>query len=546
MVNGEVISTDVYDGFIDSRLLNQIIHVNGVVDELRISTVARQPWEFNLFHQASLSYELPEILPDGEWIISASIGNFSSNTTFNTTASPPPTVNLSRTPSNATLRTDPVNLYAELTNYVDTYDDDSNNGTIFDVIFEYKEPENDTWVTGDYLIGKSYNDSTDRWDITFLPPKTAMLGDYDVRVRFLNTTYGQNGSTSLVITVQNNQPQILLIESNLTSIHRNSTVQIAARSSDAEDQEADLDVELQVEYPRGSSSWTSDFSVLNLTLIDPSYVPGGGNGTGWIWNLTAHSDTATGTYGLRARVTDLDGDDSGWSSLSGGLGIENNPPTVTSVQIFGTPANRSEQPVVLVEGWDLEDELSELTCTLRRSDVGGGGDGIDLPAPTLNLSSGRWELNLDITNWRAGNYTVFARLTDGDGSESDIVSIGLDVLNKKPIALDLWADIDKVNRTQSLFIYANASDDMDIDVLTSTFQYRAPSGNWVTLSGGSYNTSDGYWTVEFIPPNDVELGLYDLRVNFGDDEPRHHLTAMASPSQKNESTIQLVVLEMKC
>jgi len=90
--------------------------------------------------------------------------------------------------------------------------------------------------------------------------------------------------------------------------------------------------------------------------------------------------------------------------------------------------------------------------------------------------------------------------------------------NNYPNILDLKISKPKVLRTNSIYLFSNASDIEDIEKnLTPFFEYRDSNEkiwNKSHFSNPYYNNSR--WEVRFTPPKIATLGLYDFKVRFND------------------------------
>ena len=84
--------------------------------------------------------------------------------------------------------------------------------------------------------------------------------------------------------------------------------------------------------------------------------------------------------------------------------------------------------------------------------------------------------------------------------------------------LDLKISDPKVFRTNSIYLFSNASDLNDLEKnLTPFFEYRDPNDqvwNNTYFSDPYYNNSR--WEISFTPPKNATLGLYDFKVRFND------------------------------
>jgi hypothetical protein len=97
-------------------------------------------------------------------------------------------------------------------------------------------------------------------------------------------------------------------------------------------------------------------------------------------------------------------------------------------------------------------------------------------------------------------------------------SITID-LNGKPVVIDLTAPPYFLNRSETIYFFANGSDLEDSeDMLTPYFEYRDPNdAGWNTSFLGTplWDVS-GFWKISFTPPVGAPTGWYDIRVRFKD------------------------------
>lgn len=99
----------------------------------------------------------------------------------------------------------------------------------------------------------------------------------------------------------------------------------------------------------------------------------------------------------------------------------------------------------------------------------------------------------------------------------DVVAFKLN-LNAHPIINDLKISQPSITRTNTIYLYANATDvDSSESKLTPTFEFRDPTDTvWRTDWLNSPTYVYDHWQVSFMPPTYAELGLYDFRVRFND------------------------------
>ena len=106
------------------------------------------------------------------------------------------------------------------------------------VSVQQRAPDGD-W-SGSYLSSPWYNSSSSKWEANFTPSVSAVPGDYDIRVKVVDTdnnasawsTYSDN------ITVLNNLPTLQDYNVSAASVLRSSTIVIVFNTTDVEDAES--------------------------------------------------------------------------------------------------------------------------------------------------------------------------------------------------------------------------------------------------------------------------------------------------------------------
>jgi hypothetical protein len=322
----------------------------------------------------------------------------------------------------AILRTNPIYLYSNANDFEDL----EKNLTPH---FEYRDTNELVW-NNTYFLKTQYNNS--RWKAVFTPPKNAVLGLYDFRVRF-NDTFGlcsrwlyMNDS----LTVLNNKPWV----DNLTlSNHSNlvgNNISLRINGTDVEEPEQNLTIELEYRDPN-ELSWEKSY------LDKPRYI-----NNRWESNFSIPFNTSFGYYDFRVRVYDSDGDYSQWLYANDSLLIYNDRPKVIDIELSNNSVYRTNSVFLYINSTDHETSESMLAFYVQYK-PDDETDWTDLIGKYSN-SNRRWETEF-VTNrdTTLGLYDFRIRFEDNETTSTDWVYLNdsLKVLNNQPIISNELDDI---------------------------------------------------------------------------------------------------------
>jgi hypothetical protein len=152
-----------------------------------------------------------------------------------------------------------------------------------------------------------------------------------------------------------------------------------------------------------------------------------------------------------------------------------------------------------------------------------------------------------------GYYSFRIRFSDGLNTSDWIYANDAYILmNHVPEVNDLSVK-EPVFRVGRIAITANVTDMDDLERnLQPTFEYRGPSGTWVSQDDlDNYFTGppeyiDGQWRIEFETPEGAPVGAYSFRVRFTDGNDTSDwltstdaLTVTAHPDDKGEEELSM-------
>jgi len=318
---------------------------------------------------------------------------------------------------------------------------------------EYKAPG------GDFKQAGTATYDTDHWNVTFSPTVDAMLGLYDLRARLKDKdgTYSDYLYKNNTIEVINCRPAVTDMVPDLPTVFRGKSVSITVSGYDAEDQNKDLVVDLQVAGPSGQ--W--------IDMDSPTFA-----NDQWAASFAPALDTALGNYTFRARLSDSASAEGDWFTMNGTVEVLNNRPVVSAVQMDQTTVLRTQTLMTTIKGSDQEDLSSDLTAQAQLSPHGKNDWSLE-GLGTIQWSQAKDGWTMPITpgpHFVPGSYDLRVRLTDHDGGLGEwFAASQLDIQNGPPV-IDLKAPA-LINEGQATVFDASASKDPEGGTLTFAWDF---------------------------------------------------------------------------
>jgi len=309
------------------------------------------------------------------------------------------------------------------------------------VDFSYKSPSDLTWQVS-YLSDLKYEN--DYWRMNFTPPSTAELGLYTINIS-CQDMFGLLNKTIFTAAIQvlNNVPTTDDIDVSASGVYRTESVLISINGSDIEDIESDFVCTIETKSPNGQ--WT--------TLTSPQYMT-----TFWRTTFEPDKTAELGQYEFRAKMMDLDGNESEWYENGPALSVLNNIPIIEQPDPERSFVYRTNQINITFVPSDIEDGIEYLDIALQYK------------APGEN-----WEvLNTEWLNdqWHGsftpeatailGGYSLRAKVTDNDTGESYWIMNNncFEVLNNIPGApeIDIYPPEPRTGNDLNAIFTKNAID----------------------------------------------------------------------------------------
>jgi uncharacterized membrane protein len=294
--------------------------------------------------------------------------------------------------------------------------------------FEYRDPNDQVW-NNTYLSSPQYQNT--RWEVTFTPPKTAVVGLYDFRVRFNDTIPALSVWLCIndSLSVLNNIPDFENIMISNDSALLGDSIYIWLNSTDIEDPEENLSIELEYRDPN-ELSWDT------LDLNEPEYL-----NEKWVVGFNITINAIFGYYDFRTRCNDSDGDCSGWNYLNDSLLVYNTAPKVIDIELSKSELYRTELAFLYVEGRDYETPEGMLTFSAQSKHTN-ENEWIDLAAKYANNS---WEgVFITYPGSTLGIYDFRFKFEDNESASSGWIyhNNSLEVLNNLPVISNTLDNID--------------------------------------------------------------------------------------------------------
>ncbi|MCK5562202.1 MAG: carboxypeptidase regulatory-like domain-containing protein, partial [Thermoplasmata archaeon] len=285
--------------------------------------------------------------------------------------------------------------------------------------FEYRDPSEQGWNSS-YLSAPQYQNS--RWEVTFTPLKTAVLGLYDFRIRFNDTIPALSVWLCIndSLSVLNNIPEFENIFISNDSALLGDSIFIWLNGTDIEDSEENLSIELEYRDPN-EISWDT------LDLNEPEYL-----NEKWVFRFNITINALFGYYDFRTRCNDSDGGCSGWKYLNDSLLVYNTVPKVIDIELSGSELYRTELAFLYIEGQDYETPEGMLTFSAQSKHIN-ENEWIDLATKYANNS---WEgVFITYPGSALGIYDFRFKFEDNESSSSGWIyhNNTLEVLNNPPV-----------------------------------------------------------------------------------------------------------------
>jgi hypothetical protein len=267
----------------------------------------------------------------------------------------------------------------------------------------------------------------DHWEALFAPSTEAPLGWYDIRARVTDSDTEnspwlyENGS----IEVQNSRPFVTAITPEAETVYRDAVVYLEVEGWDPEDSNIYLMSQVQYQVPDGDGEWVDmsegmEFSSDHWWAI---FQPG--------------VEAMTGDYLFRARLIDTAGAQSDWFVMDGTVEVQNNPPTVITVEMASKRVVRTEELTVYVKGNDVEDEavdlFAEAELTLRGKEEWSNSSIVNVQWSNAKQS---WAVTIrPAATLRPGSYELRTRFIDTDGDPGPWYSpeYPIEIINGPPV-----------------------------------------------------------------------------------------------------------------
>jgi PKD repeat protein len=357
------------------------------------------------------------------------------------------------------------------------------------------------------------------------PSSSAAKVEYDIRVRVIDLDSGQSTWLDLynAFTVVNPAPTLDDIILQYEEVFRGDTVYLTLNASDLGQTEDELIVE--VEYRKvGGTTW-NDISVTaneNYNDNDDYWEIPFSPGLEWL-------DSQLGEYEFRGKVKNNAGaySDGGTPrEVTATCEVKNNLPSSISLLADESSVERGSSVLIFVNGDDRDGSEDDLSVYLEYSTDGGTTWETEyLSDEDYNNGDLQFEITFSPDSDAVlEDYDFRVRFHDGDGYSEWLTKDNLvKVSNAVPVVTSLKIADDTMFRMDSVKITAEVSDsDQDESELTPNFQYKGPTGGWVSQdSSGSYFGDANYigggeWEIDFEPPAGADIGDYSFRVEFTD------------------------------
>ncbi|UCE73428.1 MAG: right-handed parallel beta-helix repeat-containing protein [Methanomassiliicoccales archaeon] len=389
-------------------------------------------------------------------------------------------------------------------------------------IFQYKSPTGDWTGYGDAgsFLQNPPQYINGYWKIEFCPLSDAPFGLYSFRVRFSD---GLNNSQWMTLTDCFTLERKGLEVDNLTvppSGYRMETITITANATDPGGSESALTATFEYKGPTGG--WISQGAPGGYFVGPPQYID-----DCWQIEFYPPGDADAGDYSFQVQF--FNGTNTTeWLTKLDSFTLLNRIPEVIDL-IVPSSGHRLETIYITANGSDNDGTEASLTPTFQYQGPTGTWTGFGEPGSYFTSShqyfNGYWRIAFRApSDAEIGDYSFRVCFFDGDNTSSWRTLLNSMTLTNIIPEVDDLKNPSSGYRLETIRISANVTDnDGSEQNLIPTFQYKGPSGGWISQGDtGSYFADsaqyiNGIWIIEFIAPADAEVGLYSFRVQFSDD-----------------------------
>jgi hypothetical protein len=422
------------------------------------------------------------------------------------------------------LRTSQINVVANGSDNMDSED------TLIPH-FEYRDPNEVSWESADFGAPTYFGSApSGYWEGPYTPATTAMLGMYDIRVRFEDSSSYFSDWTYIndSVLVLNNLPYVENMTNDTTTslppgyMNRGESSWIYGDGNDVEDGDDQNFITAEFQYKRpGEPTWGIHTSYWTSS---PEKFSGD-----WRQSFIPEASTSTplGLYNFRVRFQDLDSDWSTWENLEN-ITVENAQPQFVDLMAGDSEMFRGEFTWIFANGTDAEELESDLTVEIYYDAPGGGTVWEQTYLGSVQWDGGGfWKVQFSLpSNAPLGYYNFSVRFIDSNAGYNETIELGLvNVVNGLPVPLDINPSSSTVSAgVGSIYINVNATDVEDTeDILILEVEYSLNgSGTWEStyIGAQSYFGSEpaGWLRVTFQPDSGASLGLYDFKVRIMDSD----------------------------
>jgi hypothetical protein len=372
--------------------------------------------------------------------------------------------------------------------------------------------------------------SNGSWYYTYQPPASAELGLYGFRALAYDDESPQGVSQYKTlgnfVEVKNNPVVITNISVDAPEVYRLSDLEVAVQVDDIEDPDEDMFGTVEYRY---NGTFQSDWKALSKF----SYHLEKGEGV-WYTTFKPAKTAALGNYDFRAMFTDLNGGTFGWSYLTNGVEVLNNPPHVESLTTSDGIIVLGEGSIeITVQGYDVENTRSELICEIEiihESDY------------TADSTSNQWksiDTSLVKNYWKGvfqsnesdplGIYHIRTRLLDPDiilnsvgGSDDEHWIEFLEQFNIRsgfPDFKDITITPDTISVGDTVNIRVTTAGNLsENNELTCIIEFQSEDisdTTWIQLDVTFDKTAEeGVWRSSIPSSNLQDPGTYNFRLRF--------------------------------